>query len=687
MTRDEKLVDQARKQFKQCEDYEGQARTNFNADVKFALGDSYNGFQWPDGIKRFRESNDQPMLTINKTMVHCRQIINDARQNKTSISVRPVGGKASAEAASILEGVIRHIEYRSNAQQAYDAATWWMVVGGLGYIRVHVDYEDEDSFNQDIFIQRISNPLSVYLDPDIKEYDGSDARFAFVFDDMSRDEAKAKYPEYKDCFASAALDANDVWDNENHVRVCEWFTREEKADKLYLMRDGSTLRKGDLPDGVADDPMFAANVLAERETISQRITWRLLIGNKIADERPWLGKYIPIVRAVGEEVKVNDKVDRRGHVRGMIDPQRMYNYNSSGAVEAVALQSKAPWVVPLAGVTELEAYWSQANRSTLPYLPYKHADEAGNPIPPPTRQDPPRPAGGYMEGMQIAEHEMMMASGQYQAVLGAPSNETSGKAINARQRQGDNATYHFIDHLALAIRQVGRIILDLIPKVYDTARVVQVLGRDQKDTLAQLDPNGPPVQQVQDPDDDDFDPKRIAAIFNPNVGKYDVQSDVGPSYGTQRQETFNALTQLLTAHKELFPIIGDLWARAADFDGAEEIARRLAKKPDADPQVMQLRELAQQGAQEIEKLHGALTEAKQKLADQQRDLERKDYEAETNRMKAVGSIDPEALKPVLREVISQALGTHIGPLMDQHAAADLGRQPAPEPMEGQTADA
>lgn len=674
-------VERAKKAFKRCQDWEAKARANFIEDIKFGNGDSYNKFQWPAQLANYRETTQRPALTINKTQVHCLQIINDARQNKTSIQVRPVGDAASADAANVLEGIIRHIEYRSNAQQAYDAATWFQVFGGWGYIRVHVDYADESSFDQDISIVRVPNPLNVYLDPDIKEYDGSDARFGFVFEDLPRAEAKAKYGRYVEDIDDAPLDEDGAWDTKDHVRVAEWFERTEKADTLIALATGETVRKSELdPEAyrMAKDQGF---ILNERPIVTPEIVWRLIIGSKVVEKKPWLGRYIPIVPVIGQETVIDHVMDRQGHVRCLIDAQRMYNYNTSGAVEAVAMQSRAPWMAPLAAIDDMQDIWASANTSNPPVLPYKHVDEAGTPIPAPQRIEPPRPSQGYVEGMQIAQQEMMMASGQYQAVMGAPSNETSGKAINARQRQGDNATYHFIDHLASGIRQVGRIILDLIPKVYDVPRVLQVLGRDDRSHWVQVDPNAAQgFQQAQDPDADDYNPQKIMAILNPSVGKFDVQSDVGPSYGTQRQETFNAMTQLLTSHQDLFPMLGDIWAKAADFEGAEEIAKRIEKmRGEGDPKVTQLQQLAQQGAQEIQQLHAALQAANQKLEDQARDLDRKDYEAETNRMKAVGAIDPEALKPVLREVISQAIGQHIGPLMDQHAAADQARMPAPEP--------
>jgi hypothetical protein len=581
---------------------------------------------------------------------------------------------------------------------AYEAAMYTAVFGGIGYVRLHVDYCDEDSFDQDLFIRRVADPLTVYLDPDIQEYDGSDARFGFVFEDLPRKEAEAKYRKYKTAFDATPVDGSDGWNGKEHVRVCEYFWRTEEPDTLIAMPDGQTMRKSDLPPGAYDEitalAMASGQEMRERPIVSQRVEWCKVIGDTVIERKPWLGKYIPIARLVGQETVIQGQMDRKGHVRALLDPQKMYNYHSSGSVESVALQTKSPWLVTARAMGEGEtaAQWSEANVKNAAVLVWNDVGDDGLPVAPPQRIEPPRAAQGHIEGMQVAQQELMMASGQYQAIMGAPSNETSGKAINARQRQGDNATYHFIDHQALMIRCLGRMMIDLIPKVYDTQRVIQAIGRDDKRMRIEVDPNRKDAaQQLADPEAEDFDSETVAAILNPAVGKYDVVADVGPSYGTQRQEAFNAFSQMLAQNKEMWTVVGDLWAESADFPGSEKLAKRLHRMvpqsalggPTPEMQKMQqeFQQVAQQGQAEIGQLQTALTEAQQKLKDQSEDLARKEFEAETQRMAAVGKIDPEAFKPVIREMVSQMMGQPIVPLMHEHAMAEQAMQPAFAPVE------
>lgn len=684
---DEDIIAEAKRRYAICEDWEATARQRFIRDIKFGNGDSYNRYQWDDATAASRDIDKKPILTINKTNVHCLQIINDARQNKVAIEVRPTAGRATVDAAAVFEGLIRHIEYTSRATVAYEAALANAVYGGWGYCRVHVDYVDEDSFDQDIYIKRVADPLSIYLDPDIEEYDGSDARYGFVFKDTPRDEAMQKYPDYRDDFASAPIDG-DNWNGKDYVRECEYFRVGEKSDELILLPDdlaqqlgappGTSVRKSELPKELA---ALIPKDARRRKITTPAIEWFLIVGNHIVDRKPWMGRYIPIARCIGQETVINGEMDRKGHVRCLLDAQKMYNFQASGSVEFVALQTKTPWLAPARAIEGLETYWETANTANHAVLPYNDMAEDGSAIAPPRRTEPPASAQGHLQGMQAAESQMMLASGQYQAVMGAPSNETSGKAINARQRQGDNATYHFVDHQAQMIAHIGRIVLDLIPKVYDTPRAMKILCPDETQMSVQIDPNAPdPHTAVQDPEKDEFDPEQVAVIFNPTLGKYEVMSDVGPSYESNRQEAFNAFSQIIQANASAFPVIADLWADNADFPGAPAMAKRFRNMvpqqalggPSQQVQQMQhqMEQASQAALQHIDGLNQQIAMLKKKLDDQADDLQRESYEAETKRLAAIGNIDPMALKPIIRTMVSELLGGPAVPVMAAHMMAD-----------------
>jgi hypothetical protein len=663
----DKIVQQAQKRFERCQEVEGEFRKRFVEDVRFANGDADNGWQWDEDMSQRRKRMGRPCLTINKVRQHCLQIINDAKQNKPSVKVLPIDGNADVQIAKILDGVIRHIEYNSHAEIAYDTATEFAVQGGIGYWRIVTEYAHDGSFDQEIFIRRVKNPQSVYLDPDIQSGDGADAKFGFVFEDMSREEFEAAYPgETAGEIVFPSEGQGNSWMGKDRIRVAEYFTKGAKNDTLVAHPARGPVLLSELDED--ERKAVEGDESIKRRTVEQpTITWYKIAGDKVIDTREWPGRYIPIVRVIGEEIDIDGKIERKGHVRPLKDPQRMYNFMSSAQTEFIALQTKTPYVAPAEAIEGYESMWANANHENAPYLPYNSVTEDGREIPRPQREQPPVGAQAYLTAMQTAQQELMMASGQYQENFGQQSNADAGVAIQARQRQGDKATYHFIDNLARAIRFTGRILVDLIPKVYDTARVLRIVGEDGSEQFAQIDPdqahpvgdqNGQPVQMS--PNEKPSPEQAAQLIYNPGIGRYDVTVEVGPSFETRRAEAFHALSQIIGQNEELMNKVGDLLFKAADFPMAQDVAERLRRAippallgdgPSPAEQDMQ-QKMAHMG-QMIEHLSQMLQEARE--GREQQEVNIKSYDAETKRIQALGPVDPALVSHLATQVVMQMM--------------------------------
>jgi hypothetical protein len=680
----DKIVKEALKRFERCQNAESEFRKHFVEDVKFANGDADNGWQWEDKMAKRRETMGRPCLTINKVRQHCLQIINDAKQNKPSVKVLPIDGQADVQIAKILDGIIRHIEYNSHAEIAYDTATEFAVQGGLGFWRIVTEYAHDGSFDQEIFIRRIKNPNTVYFDPDIQSGDGSDAKFAFVFEDMSKEEFEASYPgEVAGEIVFPSESGGNDWLGKDRIRIAEYFCKTAKSDKLIAHPVKGPVMLSSLDDderkAVEGDESIKSRVVEEPS-----ICWYKIAGNKVIEKREWLGRYIPIVRVVGEEIDIDGKVERKGHVRPLKDPQRMYNFMSSAQAEYIALQTKTPYVAPIEAIQGFESLWANANHENAAYLPFNSVDEQGQRIERPQREQPPVGAQAYMTAMQTAQQELMMASGQYQENFGQQSNAEAGVAITARQRQGDKATYHFIDNLARAIRYTGRILVDLIPKVYDTKRVMRIVGEDGTESFAKIDPEQPhPVG------DDQGNPVQISPnapptpedtaklIYNPGIGRYDVTVEVGPSFETRRAEAFHALTQIMGQDPDLMKLAGDLLFKAADFPMAQDVAERLRRSispailgegPTPEAQDMQ-QKMAHMGEM-IQHLTQQLQQASQDK--EAKEISIKQQDADTRRFVALGQpIDPQMVAHLATQLVMQMM-------QDGPQAA-----PPPDPMQQQ----
>jgi len=692
---------EAKKRFKICEQWESQARVYFNYDYKFANADSNNMYQWDNWVVGDRIQLKRPCLTINKTQQHNLQIINDGKQNKPGVNIRPVGDEASFEAAQVFQEVVRHIEYISSAENVYDNASTFQVNAGWGYWRVSVE-KIAGTFDKEIFIRRIKDPRSVYLDPNINEVDGSDAWFGFIYDDMPKDLYQAQYPKFKDV-GNVAFGSNDGypgWIQNDTIRVCEYFRKSQIDDKLVyfilpltgeevgpvkwseLDKDSRDMfneiknREDNLPE--------EERTYREQEELSEKIEVFKIAGNRIIDRKPWIGKYIPIVRLVGTETVIDGIWDCKGHTRALLDPQRIYNVNSSANVEFGALQSKSPLTASPQAIEGFEELYAKANTENLAILPFNEYDDEGRKLSAPQRVQAPVSSPAYVQQMQIAQNEMMMVTGQYQAQMGENENAKSGVAINARQRQGDRATYHFIDNQAIAIRFTGKILIDLIPKVYDTKRIMRIEAKDNTIMNVTVDPKATKpfekVEQEGTPQNDN-NQQIIDVIVNFNVGQYAVVSDTGPSYATRRQEAFNALTQIAAQNKEFMGIAGDILWKVADFPEAQVLAQRwrkiIPKNITGDGIDPAIEETMNQAAQQIEMQLGEIAKLTQQLEDRDREISmkesaqelawtktgvaeiREDFKALTDRLTAVGNAGPgvsvEQLQPIIRQTILELL--------------------------------
>lgn len=680
-TPDETIVNEAQRRFGRCSDWETDTRTTFIEDIKFDAADSDNMYQWDNLTQTARgvgTPDERPCLTTNKVRQHNLQIINDAKQNKPSVKVKPVGNGATYDSALVYSGVCEHIEYISNAQQAYDTATGFQVRGGIGWWRVVTDLPpvstppQASDYDQEIYIRRVKDPLTIYMDPDIREQDGSDAKFAFVFDDMSREEFNGAYPKYKDRVTKSPLGVTDDWVGDDKVRVAEYYRVVEEADKLVAYIDPATGQRvierkkkieKELLKSVIDDPATKL-----RDIVDKKVEWYMIVGNEIADRSIWPGNTIPLVRIIGEETVIDGKLDRKGHTRAMKDPQKIYNYWNSATVEQVALQTKIPYVATLSSIEGLETYWETANTVNHAVLPYNQFDDMGKEQREPKRMEPPAMAQAYIEGLKIASEQIKEVSGQYQAELGMEGNEKSGVAIQNRQRQGDNATYHYIDNLAIGIKRTGKILIDLIPKIYDTKRVLKIMMAEGKDNEVTIDPTAQNAYSEQATSKD-----AIQSIFNPNVGKYDVEAEIGPDNGTQRQEAVKAFMALAQADPDILKIGGDIIVKMLDVPMADVLAERIQRS--IPPQILgeapsQADQKAQQKIQEmgrelmsmqdlLRKQSEALTAEKSKVLVHQEQKDIDSYKAITERLKI--------LLPLVTSPADQARMAH-DMMMAEHAS-------------------
>lgn len=622
MKKDKKVIQEAIDRYKHAIERDGDNRDRAKEAIRFRDLD-----QWPEWIRKSREGDPdgpRPCLTLDKVNQYVRQVVNDMRQNRPAIKVRGVDDKSDKEVAEVLQGIIRHVEDQSNADVAYDTAAECAVDGGFGYWRVNTKYVDEESFDQEPCIERIRNRFSVLMDPDHQDPTGADSKWCIVFDPMTREEFKAQYPDADEVsFEDFAGD----WCTERTVVVAEYFRKVKKSKTLYELANGEVSEER--PEGES---------VRTRKVQSHAWEWRKLTAAEELDFRELDCKYLPVVEVVGSELDIEGKRKLSGIVRPAMDSMRMYNYAASAFVEMVALAPRAPWVAANAQLEGQENNWKAANRRNISVLTYNPVMEGGALVPMPQRAQMPGIPSGWQQTMVNMEHDIQASVGMYASNLGQQTEASSGKQELALQRRGDIGTFHFPDNLGRSIRQTGRILIDLIVKTYDTARVARILGDDGQEDYARLDPEIPTAKK------EIVGPNGRVKYFNLGVGKYDVTVTIGPSFATKRMEAADYMMNMLTSKPELVPIIGDLAFKALDMPYAEEIAERLKKmlppqlqdQPEMDnlpPEVQQVlgqaqaaiqqREmLLQQQAQELAKMSETAQQDTQQAKDARAELEK-----------------------------------------------------------------
>ncbi len=647
-----------------------QSRNNELDDLKFYAGSPDNNWQWPQNVVKDRIGNNssRPCLTINKLPQHVRQVTNEQRINRPGIKVIPVDDIAEESVADIYNGIIRHIEYTSDADVAYDTACENQVACGEGYIRIITEYCDDDSFDQDIKIVRVRNSFSVYMDPLMQDPCGSDARWCIITEDVPIADYERNWPDAApvNTLSDFGVGNQSVkrWLNEKTITVAEYFYADYETVKLNLYPGNQTAVDGS-PEDNAFTLMFG-KPLKSRESQVKTIKWCKTNGFEVLEESEWVGKYIPVVRVVGNEFEVDGEIHVSGLVRNAKDAQRMYNYWVSQEAEMLALAPKAPFIGYGGQFAGYENQWKTANTSNWPYLEVNPdvTDGQGNVLPLPARAQPPMASSGLLNAKSGAAEDIKSATGQYNAALGMTSNERSGKAILARQKESDTGTYHYVDNLGRAIRYIGRQLVDMIPKIYDTQRIARIIGEDGEPETVKMNPlQQEPVKEIIDEEGD-----VIERIYNPGVGKYDVRVVTGPSYATKRQEALESMAQLLQGNPQLWEVAGDLFVKNMDWPGAQELAERFKKTiapeilaDEDDPALAAANKKMEQMSQEMQQMYQMLQNVQGSMDNRELQIKEfeaqvKAYSAETQRLSAVQEqMTPDQIQEIVRGTIDAAI--------------------------------
>lgn len=591
------VVTRADSLYKRDKDHWGEIYQKAENDLRF-MGDDLFA-QWDEQDAENRYSSGRPVLTIDQLGQFVHQVVNDIRMNTPTIGVIPAGGESSQETAEIFKGLIKNIEYNSQADDAYDMAADFSVRSSIGFITVSNDYVDNESFEQELRINRVIDPSAIYIDSESMEIDGRDAKHGFINEPILVEDFKEKWPD-KAAVSFGDEKVRECKDGE-YINICKFYEVEEEEKEVALTSSGDIVEYAD-----------GMEYKAKRKLKKRRIKCYLLSGADELEKSEFPGKYIPIVPVYGEEMWYRGKRNLHSLIRKSKDAQRMYNYWKSLETELLMKQPKAPIMVAEGQIEDYAEDWKNPDKAMA--LRYKTTDAKGQPAPPPQRLEPPVIPTGIVNASRETVDDIKATMGIYNASLGMASNETSGIAIARRQEEGSVATYHFADNLNKSIAHVGRILVCAIPEVYNTQRVIRII--DEEENPQQVGINGAMTDKQE-------------MAYDLTQGKYDVRIIPGAAYTTRRQEAAEFFTQLVTQRPELLEVMGDLMFKNMDFSGAPAMAKRMEKIIDPkfldeeeeqpDPEKEQMAQLIEAGAQEMEMMKQTIMQLQEQLKSKQED--------------------------------------------------------------------
>ena len=588
------IVEKAREGHTSAKSYWSEIYSAAKQDLDFQ-SDKGNA-QWDGKDYEARRRKRRPCLTIDQLSQFVNQVSNDIRMNTPSIDVIPHSGGADVDTAEIYQGMIRDIEQSSNADDAYDYAVNSAIKCSIGFIRVDHRYKDDQGFEQELFIERVVNPLAVLLDPASVAPDGSDAMCAWVTESITVDAFKDRFPD----FDPVSFEGEKTSGDEEEIEICEYF--KIKEDKITLAR---------LADGSVQEFVDGMDAIDTRPATKRTVYRYLLSGSDVLEETTFPGKYIPVIPVYGEEAWNDGKRAIHSLIRKAKDSQRRYNYWASTEAELLMKAPKAT-VIAVGGTTENYAE-DYKNPDNAIVLRYDQTDAKGQPAPPPQINPGPGIPVGIIQARQGAADDIKATMGLYNAFIGQRSNETSGVAINQRKMEGDRAVYHFGDNLVRSITQVGRVLVAAIPEIYNEPRLVRIVGKE--DNADEVGINGAMAEGQERP-------------FFLKQGQYNVRVTTGAAYATQRQEAAEFFQQVIQSQPQLIEVAGDLLFKFMDFPGASALSERMKKlipphlldEQNQDPQTMALANENEQLKQAIAQMQAEGQALQQELQNKQGEI-------------------------------------------------------------------
>lgn len=643
--------------FKRCQSEAqnlwGDIHREYNADMDFIMLGNQST------VSEQQARMGRPMIIVNKLVQFVKKVTNEMAGTNMVADIIPVDNGADKDKAKIRKGIIRGIERQSIASSAYNWAAECQVTGSIGAWRIGTKYVSDTSFDQTITIDRILDPTSVFYGPS-KKVDFSDAKYCIV--------AGKATALGEESTGKAYLKDNPnetMWGDAEKPNEFEFWCMKETKDTLYIFKDGTKILKSKVSKD-ADPSVFTLDKNGKRlsrPTIIKKWKVYRIKAGEVEGCYDWAGKYCPIVLIMGREVWYDGKRHINSLCRFSKIPQKLYNYTRSSMAERMGMGTKVPWKAANGSIEPRDAQaWQTSNNNPVGVLLYNSYDLAGRPLPEPHRADPIGVDPALSQESSITSDEIKETTGIYEGSLGMEGNETSGIAINARNRQAVMSTSDFTVGLSIGKTYSCKVINDLIPKIIDTARQIRIVGEDETETVIK-------VNQIYK----DEAGKEVSNDLS-DEEEYDLILTVGASYESKRQENSDRILELMKVAPSAAQLLPYMYVKSLDFDSSQEASDLLKKAlppgyapeskddkappplpPEVTQQLQQAQQMGQQLQQMAEQMKAMEEQLKSKAVENKvavGNLKISEYEAITKRL-AIGQNNETKIKESIIDATSK----------------------------------
>lgn len=601
----------------------------YNIDQYHEIQQFVLGRQWKQDEEDMLQTFKKVPLQFNKLATLVNTLLGEQQQNTPQLDVRPLS-TCDEQTAEIRAIITKDIMLSTDAKTVYQQAASQAFTGGFGAYMYDTYYKSQDSWDLEICLRSCKDPTRYFWDISADDVCKTDGMHAGYYYRMSR--AKFRAVHGKDIEEKILKDANVTqseeeialvsepgrvpdgdqfsWADDDSITILHYYKRTYVKDTLYKMSNGKTLNQDEMGELILKSQEFVqkmqqseqmqpdmfgempqqnmgegseingewitlyddgepVRIEDKRPVKKSKIMHYHIAGDYILEKSEFPSEDLPIIFMDQHSFYQKDgKQVCRPFIIDCIDAQRYLNYLGTQSAFILKVSRYDQFMMSKQNARGLDTQKIWTDPSNIQGALYYDESPSGAK---PEQLMPPELSRSLMEQYQRAQDDLYTSTGMYPARLGQQGTEVSGAAVDARTRQGNNPTFVAFNSVSRAVAGGGKIANQMVPRVYDTERVIRLLNPMNGESLITVNKQS-----------DEY-----GALIENDIrkGSFEVILQAGPSYEGQKSQALESLNGIIQADPQLFSLIADLYAENLPLANTIEIKNRL--KTLVPPQIIE----------------------------------------------------------------------------------------------------